>query len=328
MKPKNCLIFGGSGQIGRNLIRKLTKNNIKVTVVTRNIHQKSYVIKTQANAGFIDIVESNIYEEKKIRPLFENADICINLIGILYEKKGGNSFKNIHSTFPSLLSKLSKEYKLKSFIHLSALGIQNAEDSNYAMSKLEGEKNILNNYPTATILRPSVVYSVDDNFTTLFMTLLNRMPVFPIYYSGKTKFTPIHCSDLTDIIYHVISKSIYSKIIECVGPEVMTFKEILQRLLLLIDKKRILLPFPTPFAKITARLFEVMPKPLLTRDQLRLLKYDNVLSGKYKSNSDIGVPSVRHFNEEVKKYSFMWKDGGQFSTDKYILNKDQENKIY
>ena len=84
MKPKNCLIFGGSGQIGRNLIRKLTKNNIKVTVVTRNIHQKSYVIKTQANAGFIDIVESNIYEEKKIRAHFENADMCINLIGILF----------------------------------------------------------------------------------------------------------------------------------------------------------------------------------------------------------------------------------------------------
>ena len=87
MKAKNCLIFGGSGQIGRNLIRKLTKNNIKVTVVTRNIHQKSYKIKTQANAGYIDIIEANIYDEKKIRDAFENAEICINLVGILFEKK-------------------------------------------------------------------------------------------------------------------------------------------------------------------------------------------------------------------------------------------------
>ena len=86
MKAKNCLIFGGSGQIGRNLIRKLTKNNYQVTVVTRNIHQKSYIIKTQANAGYIDIVESNIFEEQK-RKLFEKADVCINLIGILFEKK-------------------------------------------------------------------------------------------------------------------------------------------------------------------------------------------------------------------------------------------------
>ena len=87
MKPKNCLIFGGSGQIGRHLIRKLTKNNLKVTVVTRNIHQKSYKIKTQANAGYLEIVESSIFDEIKIRKLFEHADICINLIGVLFEKK-------------------------------------------------------------------------------------------------------------------------------------------------------------------------------------------------------------------------------------------------
>ena len=138
MKPKNCLIFGGSGQIGRHLIRKLTKNNIKVTVVTRNIHQKSYIIKTQGNAGFIDVVEANIYDENKIRDLFSKSDYCINLIGILFEQKKGNTFYNIHTLFPTLLAKLSKEYKLKNFIHVSALGINEAVDSNYAKSKLNG----------------------------------------------------------------------------------------------------------------------------------------------------------------------------------------------
>ena len=324
MKAKNCLIFGGSGQIGRNLIRKLTKNNYRVTVVTRNIHQKSYIIKTQANAGFIDIVESNIFEESKIRELFKKAHICINLIGILFEEKKGNTFKNIHTTFPSLLAKLSKEYGLKHFVHLSALGINEAKNSNYAKSKLLGENEVLNNFPLATILRPSVVYSVDDNFTTNFMTLLNRLPFFPLYYNGDTKFMPIHCSDLTDIIFHIISKNIHPKIIECVGPEIITFKEILKKLLTLINKKRILVPFPLPIAELSASLFEVMPKPILTRDQLRLLKYDNVLSGKYKSNSDIGVPSVRFFEHEVKKYCYMWRDGGQFSTDKYKSNKNLE----
>ena len=317
MKAKNCLIFGGSGQIGRNLIRKLTKNNYKVTVVTRNIHQKSYVIKTQANAGFIDVVEANIFDEKKIRKLFEKTDICVNLIGILFEQKKGNTFKNIHTIFPSLLAKLSKEYNLKHFIHLSALGINEAKDSNYANSKLEGENQILKNFPLATILRPSVVYSVDDNFTTNFMTLLTRLPAFPLYYQGKTKFSPIHCSDLTDTIYHVISKNMYSKIIECVGPEILTFKEIIKKLLNLIGKKRILLPLPISLAKITAKIFELMPKPLLTEDQLRLLKYNNIASGKYKTNSDIGIPSVRYFDEEVKKYCYMWREGGQFSTEKY-----------
>ena len=318
MKAKNCLIFGGSGQIGRNLIRKLTKNNYRVTVVTRNIHQKSYLIKTQANVGYIDVVEANIFDEKKIRELFKKADICINLIGVLFEKKKGKTFRNIHSVFPSLLSKLCKEYNLKHFIHLSALGINDALDSDYAISKLEGETNVLKNFPLATILRPSVVYSVDDNFTTNFMTLLSRLPIFPLYYEGKTKFAPIHCSDLTDTIYHVISKNIYSKIIECIGPEIISFKELLQKLLFLINKKRVLIPFPLSIAQFSAKFFELLPNPLLTRDQLRLLKYDNIPSGKYKTNSEIGIPSVRYFDQEVKKYCYMWRDGGQFSTEKYI----------
>ena len=322
MKQKNCLIFGGSGQIGTHLIRKLTSNNIRVTVVTRNIHQKSYKIKTQGNAGFIEIVEASIFDEKKIRQLFERADICINLVGILFEKKRGNNFKNIHSIFPSILAKLCKEYGLEQFIHLSALGINEAVDSNYAISKLEGEKNILKNFPLATILRPSVVYSVDDNFTTNLMSMLKIIPLFPLYYSGKTKFTPIHCSDLVDILYYVISKNLNSNILECIGPEIISFKDVLKRLSKLINKNKIFIPLPLFFANLTAKFFQLLPNPLLTEDQLRLLKYDNVASGKYKTNFDIGLPSKRFFDTEVKKYCYMWKEGGQYSTEKYTSEKN------
>ena len=317
MKAKNCLIFGGSGQIGSFLIRKLTKNNLRVTVVTRNIHQRGLKIKTQANAGYIDIVEANIFEDKKIEKLFTEADYCINLIGILYEKGRGNTFKNIHTIFPTLIAKLCRKYNLEHFVHVSALGVNEAIDSKYAISKLEGEKKILDNFPRSTILRPSVVFSNSDNFSTQFMTLLNRLPIFPLYYSGKTKFMPIHCSDLTNIIYHIISKGSDTQIIECVGPETLTFKDILEILLNLINKKRLLLPFPLAIAKLSAKLFQLLPKPLLTEDQLRLLKYDNIASGKYKTNSDIGVPSKLNFKEEVKKYSYMWRDGGEYSREKY-----------
>ena len=158
------------------------------------------------------------------------------------------------------------------------------------------------------------------------MTLLSRLPMFPIYYKGETKFAPIHCSDLTDIIYHVISKNIYSKIVECIGPEIIPFKEILEKLQILIGKKRFLIHFPLPIAKLTARFFEIFSKPLLTRDQLRLLKYNNIPSGKYKTNSDIGIPSVRFFDQEVKKYCYMWREGGQFSTKKYLSEKNLDNK--
>ena len=312
MKGKNCLIFGGSGQIGRHLIRKLTKNDYKVIVVTRNIHQKGHIIKTQGNAGYIDVVQANIFDESKMNSLFQRADICINLVGILYEKKR-SSFKNIHTLFPLLLAKLSKQNNLKHLIHLSALGINEAIDSNYAKSKLEGEKEILKKFPLSTILRPSVVYSVDDNFTTNFMTLLNRLPIFPLYYDGQTKFMPIHSSDLVEIIYNIISKHIYSQIIECVGTETLTFREIIEKLLNLIDKRRILLPVPLLFGKFSAKFFQLFPKPLLTEDQLRLLKYDNIVSGKYKTNTDIGFPAKCLFEKEVEKYCFMWRQGGKFS---------------
>ena len=149
------------------------------------------------------------------------------------------------------------------------------------------------------------------------MSLLKNLPIFPLYYSGNTKFMPIHCSDLTDIIFHIISKDINSNILECIGPETITLKGIIKRLLESIDKKRILIPFPLSIAVLSAKFFQLFPNPLLTEDQLRLLKYDNIPSGKYKTNFDIGVPSKRLFNFEVKKYSFMWREGGQFSTDRY-----------
>ena len=318
MKAKNILIFGGSGQIGRHLIRKLTKSNYQVTAVTRNIHQKAYFLKTQANAGYLNVVETNIFDEKKIKKLVSENEIVINLIGILYEN-GASTFQNLHNIFPSYISKICKELNVHQLIHISALGIDEAKDSKYAKSKLEGEINIKKNFTDAIILRPSVVYSVDDNFTTNFMTLLNRLPFFPLYYSGKTKFMPIHCSDLTEIIYQIILKKIKSNTIECIGPETISLKNILERLLDLIDKKRILIPMPLFVAKMSAVFFQLFPKPLLTIDQLNLLKYDNVSSGKYKTNFDINIPSLHKFNLEVAKYCYMWKESGQFSKKKFDL---------
>ena len=313
MKPKNCLIFGSSGQIGRNLIRKLTKNNYKVTAVTRNYHQKAYVLKTQANPGYIDIVECNIFDESKIRDLVKRADICINLIGILFEKGKINTFENIHEKFPFFLSSLCNEYHVEHFIHLSALGIEQAIDSLYAKSKLNGEESIRKNFKVATILKPSVVYSVDDNFTTNFMSILNILPIFPLYYNGETKFMPIYCSDLTEIIYQVINQNLKSITIECVGAEQITLKEILQKLLKLIGKKRLLVPLPLLIAKLMCFFTELFPKPLITKDQLKLLRYNNIPSGKFKTNFDLNLPSYTNFDLEVEKYCHMWKEAGQFS---------------
>ena len=315
MKPKEILVFGASGQIGRHLIRKLTKNNYKVVAVTRNIHQKGYILKTQANPGYLEIVELNSFSLDNLESLVESCSICINLIGILFEKRK-NYFKNIHTDFPAILSKISKEKKIEKFIHVSSLGIENALDSKYAISKLEGENAVKNNFIKSAILKPSLVYSVDDNFTTSFMNLLSLLPIMPIYYNGKTKFTPIHVEDFTKIIFEIVEDNIKEQTIECIGPEVLSFKEIILKLLKSIDKKRLLIPLPLPLAKLTAKIFELMPKPLLTIDQLNLLKYDNISSGKYKTNFDLGIEANRLFENEIKKYSYNWRSGGQFSINK------------
>ena len=313
MKPKKCLIFGASGLIGRHLIRKLTKNNFQVTAVTRNIHQKGYLLRTQGNPGYIEVVESNLFDQNKINHLVKNADICINLVGILYQKGPVNTFKNIHEKFPDFLSSACKRFNVKQFIHVSALGIENAKDSLYASSKLSGEVFVRNNFKEANILRPSVVYSVDDKFTTNFMTLLNMFPIFPLYYNGSTLFRPIHVSDLIEIIYQVIVRDLKFEIIECIGPEEISLKDILKKLLKLIKKKRILIPLPLVFAKFSTFFLEKFPKPLITFDQLKLLKYPNVPSGTNKTNFDLNIPSSANFENEVSKYSYMWRDGGQFS---------------
>ena len=309
---KKILIFGGSGQIGRHLIRKLTKKNHLVTVVTRNLHKKGTVLRLGGNPGYVEIIEANIFNDEKLDDLFIDKDICINLVGIISENKK-NKFKNIHTYFPTLLAKKCEKFKLRQFIHISALGVDKATDSEYAKSKLEGEKNILENFSKTTILRPSVVYSVDDNFTTNLMTLLSLLPVFPLYYEGKTKFSPIHVSEICEIILQIIEKYIIEKIVECVGPEELSFKEILKKLLVSIDKKRILFNLPLFLAKIIIFFLEKLPKPLITYDQLTLLKYDNISCKEYKSNFDIGYKTKLKFEDEIKKYSYMWREGGEYS---------------
>ena len=321
MKQKEILLFGASGQIGRNLIRKLSKNNYKITAVTRNIHRTGYLLKTQANPGYLDLVELNNFNLNRVEQLIKNCNICINLIGALYETKK-QQFKIIHSDFPDMLSKIANKSKIEKLIHLSSLGIEQATDSKYAISKLEGEQRLKKNFKNYVILKPSIVYSVDDNFTTNFMTLLSRLPIMPLYYGGRTKFSPIHVNDLTDIICSVIERDYYNLTVECIGPETLSFKEILEHLLISINKKRLLIPLPYQIASISAKILQLLPKPLLTEDQLKLLKYDNIKSGNYKTNFDLGLDANRKFKIEIDKYSYNWRSGGQFAKKELIKKND------
>ena len=320
MKHKEILLFGATGQIGRNLIRKLSQNNYKITAVTRNIHSAGYVLKTQANPGYLELVELKNFNIDRVESLIKNTSICINLTGILYEKRK-NEFQILHSDFPALLSKKANQFQIEKFIHISALGIEKATDSKYALSKLEGERKVKENFKKSIIIKPSIVYSVDDKFTTRFMSLLSMLPIMPLYYNGKTKFSPIHVTDLVEIIFNLIESKEDNLVLECIGPEVITFKEIIEKLLIAIEKKRVLLPLPLPIAKLTAKFLQLLPNPLLTEDQLIMLKYDNCKTKNYKNNFDLGYIPKRTFENEINKYSYNWKTGGQFA------NKAKINKL-
>ena len=315
MITKKVLIFGASGQIGRYCIRRLVRNNYKVIAVTRNTHQKGYILKTQAPIGYLDIVQAGIFDEEKINQLLSNADVCVNLVGILHEKGKNNTFNKIHTEFPDRISKICKKNNVH-FIHVSALALDKAKNSKYAQSKINGEIKIRENFDRATIIKPSIVFSVDDKLSTRFMSLLSLLPIFPLYYNGKTKFTPIHAVDVAELIFNIISKEIVSKNIEAIGPEILTFKEIIQVLSKSIKKKRLLVPIPLFLAKISAVFFQLFPNPLLTLDQLRLLKYDNIQSENGITNFDLGCPSKLYFEDSVLKYSFNYTEGGQYSIKK------------
>ena len=315
MITKKVLIFGASGQIGRYCIRRLVRSNYKIIAVTRNTHQKGYILKTQAPIGYLDIEQASILDEERIKKLISGVDVCINLVGILFESGKLNTFYKIHTEFPDRISKICKE-KNVDLIHVSALALDKAVDSKYAQSKINGERKVRENFSRATIIKPSITFSVDDNLTTRFMSLLSLFPVFPLYYNGETKFMPIHASDVAELIFNIVSKEIIAKDVEAVGPETLTFKEIIEILSKCINKKRLLLPMPLFLGKISAIFFQQFPNPLLTLDQLRLLKYDNIKSKNGITNFDIECPSKFYFEKSVLKYSFNYAEGGQFSIKK------------
>ena len=260
MITKKILIFGATGQIGRYCIRRLVKNNYKVIAATRNSH-KAIFLKTQASIGYLEIEQANIFDEKKISDLISKVDICINLVGILFEKNKKNTFKKIHSDFPEILSRICKKNNVD-LIHISALALNDAKDSKYAQSKIIGEKKIRENLLEATIIKPSIVHSVDDNFSTKLLSLLRLLPFFPLYYNGETKYSPIHASDVAELIFFVISKKIHSKDIEAIGPEVLSFKKMIQILLKSI-KKKIFATVTFAFGKNSSFFFSITPKSFI-----------------------------------------------------------------
>jgi len=302
-------IFGGGGFIGKHLMRQLTKLDYRIKVATRNPYLKGY-LKPLGNPGQIELFKTNIYNTDDVINILNNCDFAINLIGILNETRK-QKFSQVHSAFPNLLSKLCNELGVKKLIHVSALGVKEGHTSKYMLSKLQGEKNIQNQFNSSIILRPSLIFGPEDKFFNTFATIAQFSPVLPLIGGGNTRFEPIYVGDVAQAIVKSIEINNSKPKIYELGGKNYTFKELMKILLKEIKKKRFLMPIPFGAAKFQSYFLQMLPSPLLTTDQVEMLKYDNVVTGEYPTLKNLGI-SATTIESILPKYIYRFRDGGQF----------------
>ncbi|MDC6465212.1 complex I NDUFA9 subunit family protein [Pelagibacteraceae bacterium] len=307
---KIIAIFGGGGFLGKHLMRQLTKLDYRIKVATRSPYLKGY-LKPLGNPGQIELFKTNIFNKDDIKQVLTNCDFAINLVGILYETRK-QKFSQIHAQFPKLLSNMCNELGVKKLIHLSAIGANEKNFSKYMQSKLQGEKNIQNIFQSAVILRPSIVFGPEDKFFNTFASISQFSPIIPLVGGGKTKFSPIYVGDVAKAIVKVLElNSLKTEIYELGGPENFSFKQLIEILLIEIKKKRFLIPISYNVAKFQSYFLQMMPNPLLTPDQVEMLKYNNIVSGEYPTLKDLGINGTT-LKSILPKYIYRFRAGGQF----------------
>ncbi len=307
---KIIAIFGAGGFIGKHLIRNLTKLDYRIKVATRSPYLKGY-LKPLGNPGQIELFKTNVFNQEDVKKVLRNCDLAINLVGILHETRK-QKFNHIHSHFPYLLSNLCNEIGIKNLIHVSALGVKERHKSLYMQSKLQGEKNIQDNFKSSVILRPSVIFGPEDKFFNTFASIAQFSPVLPLIGGGKTKFAPIYVGDVAKAIVKTLElNNSEPKIYELGGPENYSFEELMEILLREIKKKRFLISIPYGFAKFQSYFLQMLPNPLLTPDQVELLKHNNIVSGDHSTLKELGITGTS-IESILPKYIYRFRAGGQF----------------
>jgi len=303
-------IFGAGGFLGKHLMRQLTKLDYRVKVATRNPYLKGY-LKPLGNPGQIELFKTNIFNPEDVKQVLKNCDLAINLVGILYETRK-QKFNQIHAQFPNLLSELCNELGIKKLVHVSALGVKEGHPSQYMQSKLQGEKNIQDTFKQSVILRPGIMFGPEDKFFNTFATLAQFSPVLPLIGGGKTVFEPIYVGDVAQTIVKSLELNNSKPSIYELGGENYSFKELMQILLSEINKKRFLIPIPWGMAKFQSYFLQMLPTPLLTPDQVTMLRYDNVVSGEYKTLKNLKIQPTT-IQSILPKYIYRFRSGGEFS---------------
>lgn len=320
MTGKLAVVFGGSGFVGRNVVRELAKRGWRVRAAVRRPHHAQF-LRPMGAVGQIQLFQANVRHRPSVDRAIEGADAVINLVGILHQE-GAQSFSRVQSFGAAAIAEAAARQGVKSFIHVSAIGADAESDSLYARSKGEAERAVREAVPSATILRPSVVFGPEDKFFNKFASLMTMAPPFAplplLFGGGATKFQPVYVDDVADAVCAALEKKeAAGRTYELGGPRVYTFRQLLEFVLAETGHHRILLPVPFalgPAFGFAGELIGAVPffAPPITRDQIKLLKRNNIVGEGANTLADLGI-EPRTVEAIVPGYLVRFRKYGQFA---------------
>ena len=307
-------VFGGSGFLGKYVIRELVKEGWRVRVPVRRPHT-AQELKVIGNVGQVQLVQANLRFEKSVERAVAGSDAVINLVALLFEE-GKQSFESLHVRGAETLAKAAAAQGITNFVQVSAIGANAESDSDYSRTKAEGEQAVRAAIPAADIMRPSIIFGAEDQFFNRFAAMAQLAPALPLMGGGDTKFQPVYVGDVAQAIAKVVIQGTSGKTYELGGPRVYSFKELMQFMLETIDRKRFLAPVPWFAANMlgfAGELSGFVPfvKPFLTRDQVKNLKIDNVVADDALSFAELGI-RLETIEAIVPTYLGRFRKYGQF----------------
>ncbi|HXP06458.1 MAG TPA: complex I NDUFA9 subunit family protein [Stellaceae bacterium] len=288
MKTHQIAILGGSGFIGRYVVKRLAGRGEALTVGGRHASQATF-LRLKGEVGQVGLVNIAIDSEAMLPEFLAGKDALINCVGILREH-GAQTFDRVHHAAPARLARLAREAGVARLIHISAIGADPRSTSAYARSKAAGEQAVKDAFPTATILRPSIVFGPEDEFFNRFAGMARLSPFVPLIGGGETRFQPVYVGDVADAVIRALDDPAASgRTYELGGPKIYTFRVLMELMLAEIKRKRWFIDLPFGLAALQARLMAILPNPPLTVDQVEMLKRDNVVSSGALTLSALGI---------------------------------------
>jgi len=288
MRNRRTAVLGGSGFIGRYVVKRLAARGEVIAVGCRNAEAAKF-LKPLGDVGQIVPLNVGIGEEALLPAFLAGNDSLVNSVGILRET-GAQTFELVHHTGPARLARFAREAGVERFVHISAIGADLRSFSAYARTKAAGEQAVRDAFPTVTILRPSVVFGPEDQFFNRFASMATISPVLPLIGGGKTRFQPVYVGDVADAVVKCLEDpATAGRVYELGGPKIYSFREVLELVQGEIRRKRRFVDLPFGLAAFQAKLMSILPNPPLTPDQVELLKSDNIVSSGALTLASLGI---------------------------------------